>query len=364
MGNSTNDIALKTAARYCARLAAADCSAEDREDCERWLRSDPAHELAFCHVSDVSLRIERAASSDRRLQELADRAFAGQVPSNEIAEELLANRVRAVRTHEQVNHSSFRVFRTPIALAAGVLLATVAVWMALTNPAMDLSGTSAHAQQFNAPEKTAQQIELNDGSSVYLDAGAAISVELTPSERRITILSGRALFEVAHDSRRPFVVSANNTRTVALGTQFEVERHEAQTTITLIEGSVAVSGRSDVPGADTAAWTEQLTPGKQLRVGDAATERVSYDVDTGSVISWSRGWLVFQGTRLDEAIAEINRYAEKKITLAEGSLGEMTIAGSFLAGESESIANAIAEMLPLRVVDAGSREIILFKRYN
>jgi transmembrane sensor len=344
MDNSNNDTSLGIAARYCARLSAADCSENDRESCERWIRSDPANARAFRDVASLSFQMEHAAARDAKFQYLAARAFAA---------------------HGDRKYGP--TLQRRAALAAGVLLATLTVLVSASHRADEADGTSATAQVLSAPETMARQVTLKDGSVVYIDAGSSISVDLASRERRVSVLSGRALFEVARDTSRPFIVTANNTETVALGTQFEVEKHDSETTITLVEGLVSVSEVSNNAGASNraaAAWSERLTPGKRLSVASGSAERVRSEVETDEVISWTRGWLVFQGTRLDEAVHEINRYSNKKITLAEGSLGEMTIAGSFLAGESESIVKAIAEVLPLRVVDAGSREFILFKRYE
>ncbi|SOF01372.1 FecR family protein [Burkholderia sp. OK233] len=66
-------------------------------------------------------------------------------------------------------------------------------------------------------------VGLADGSSVVLDAQSAIAVDLTPVARNIRLLRGRALFEVAHDPARPFVVRTDNAEATALGTRFTVE---------------------------------------------------------------------------------------------------------------------------------------------
>jgi transmembrane sensor len=128
-----------------------------------------------------------------------------------------------------------------------------------------------------------------------------------------------------------------------------------------LEGSVAVSGPAKSGGK--APWRERLTPGEQLRVANGAAP-VRDAVDASNVVSWSRGWLVFRGTPLGEAIAQINRYSAKQVMLADDSLAEFRVAGSFIAGDSESIVSALAEVLPIRVVDGGSREVLLFRRYD
>jgi len=335
MENSKDEFALGEAAQWCVRLSAPDCSDAERRACARWRQASAANEAAYLQVQRTSTQVEHAVAMDDRLQMLAE---------------------RAMRKSSGERRSRENRYRLPLALAAGALLATMSVWIAMTWQQGDVD-SAAVALIFAAPEKSARQVVLADGSVAHIDAGSEIAVSLREHERRVEVVSGRALFEVAHDKARPFIVSANGTHTVALGTQFEVSRNDRQTVVTLLEGSVAVSGEE--------GWRERLIPGEQLRVTTGKSgEHVRYTVDAQTATSWSRGWLVFRGTPFAEALREINRYSDKQVRLADPSLAKLEVAGSFIAGDSQSIVSAIAEILPIRVVDGGSHEIILFKRYE
>ena len=87
-------------------------------------------------------------------------------------------------------------------------------------------------------------------------------------------------------------------------------------------------------------------------------------VDTYMATSWSRGRLVFRGTPLAEALEEVNRYSTRKLRLADPSLASLPVGGNFIAGDSELIVSAFAAALPLRSVDGGGGEILLFRRYE
>ncbi len=73
-------------------------------------------------------------------------------------------------------------------------------------------------------EQTRRDVTLADGSVVHLDVDSEINVSFSSGHRDITLVNGRALFEVAHDASRPFVVSAGQSHTTALGTHFQVQR--------------------------------------------------------------------------------------------------------------------------------------------
>jgi transmembrane sensor len=179
---------------------------------------------------------------------------------------------------------------------------------------------------------------------------------MTPRRRQITLESGRAMFDVAHDRNRPFSVAAATSRTTALGTRFQVQLQDESVVVTLAQGSVAVDNEGS-----TQVWQEQLHPGEQLEIDVASADRAKHAVDPSVVMSWTRGRLLFRGTRLEDAIEEVNRYSAKKVRLGDRDL---RVGGSFIAGDSEPVVAALAAVLPLRVVDGGDKEIILFRRYD
>jgi transmembrane sensor len=59
-------------------------------------------------------------------------------------------------------------------------------------------------------------IALSDGSSVEINSRSKIRVRYSAHERAVELLEGQALFQVAGDHTRPFIVSAGGTRVRAL----------------------------------------------------------------------------------------------------------------------------------------------------
>jgi transmembrane sensor len=327
---------LQAAAYWYARLAAPDCSAQERAEFEHWLASDARHAQAFASVERMDATVTRLAPN-ARLAALADAAFADSATRNR------GTRIRP------------RWIAVPLSLAAAVLVFIGAVRLL---PELEMRNTPSVSYQTSAGETRA--LTLSDGSTVRLDVASAIEVQMYKDERRITLTSGRAYFTVAHDVSRPFAVTANGVRTVALGTQFEVQQDKNQVIVTLAEGSVLVSDA----GAVVPAWEEKLMPGDQLRVTDGAEASQRRTVNPEHVASWMQGRHVFEHTPLAEAIEEINRYSERKIRLGDPSLAELPIGGNFVAGNGELIASSIAAALPITLVEAGPDEIILFRRYD
>jgi transmembrane sensor len=319
------------AAQWFARLHAPDCTGRDRAEFEAWLRADTRHWRAYAEAERVARRFDQLIEADEALSAMAaDALHAGAEP---------APRPR---------------WRLPAAIAASVVVTMFALRLA------DPFEQPATAEQRYANTTDRQYVvTLADDSVVHLDVGSELVVDLAGRERRLSLERGRALFEVAHDSARPFVVTAGGTRTTALGTVFQVERDAERVVVVLTEGSVAVT-----PAKDRYAWREMLVPGEQISLANERAAPVRHTVDGTVKTSWSRGRLVFRGTPLAEAIEEINRYSGRKLRLADASLADLHVGGTFFAGDSALVASAFAAALPIRTVDGAGGEILLFRRYD
>jgi transmembrane sensor len=341
MGITRNEQVLDRAAYWHARLGAPDCTDGERAEFERWWLASPAHARAYSVAEALSAEVSCAAEPGSRLERMADEAFAmGRETSLAKVVPLQARKPR-------------RRWLVPAALAASVVIAAVTVRLAA-----DFKDAAAVPAVVYSTEAERRDVSLSDGSVVSLDVASEISVRITETERQIVLVEGRAVFDVAHDAMRPFVVSAAGSRTTALGTRFQVQRDGQSVVVTLAEGKVAVTGRTD-----STAWQETLVPGEEISIDpEAGAMPRKRAVDAGMSTAWTRGRLVFLGTPLDEAIAEVNRYSDRKVRLGDPDLARLAVAGNFIAGDSEAAVSAFAAMLPIRAVDGGS-EIILFRRY-
>jgi len=340
-----NERTLQEAAGWHARLHSADCTEEDRLAFEQWRRSDVAHARAYEIAERTSSQLDSLVL-DPRLQALA------LLAREEIAAE---NTTQNMRSSRETRWGGRRLRWTiPAALAASVAVAML-VFRFLPDALDDGSATMV----YESPKDRTRSVTLSDGSTVQLDIGTRLTVQMSPERRRITLLAGRAMFEVAHDRSRPFSVAAADSRTTALGTRFQVELDPAQVIVTLAQGSVAIDDES--VGQE---WHEQLKPGEQLSVDMKTAMLTKTTVDPSVVTSWTRGRHLFRSTPLHEAVDEVNRYAQKKIRIGDPSLADLPVGGNFIAGDSELIVAAFAAVLPLSVVNDGNKEIILFRRHE
>jgi transmembrane sensor len=344
MESMNHERTLQEAARWHARLQAADCTQEDRDAANAWLAQAPEHRSAYELAERVAASVS-AMADDERIRAMADEAFAAyQAPASATPSANIPDRGRG--------------WRLATGLAASIAIAMLVIWRISPEIVAERSQTVVY-------ETAAQErsiATLADGSRVQLDVGTRLRVRMSSDRREIELLSGRALFEVAHDANRPFTVGAAGTRTTALGTKFQVHRNDDQVVVTLTEGSVAVDLTKQ--GSISPGWKEYLNPGEQLSIDAATDRRERQRVDVHMVTSWTQGRHIFRGTPLHAAIEEVNRYATRKVRLGDPSLNDLPVSGNFIVGDSEVVVNAFAALLPLRVVDAGPREIILFRDHG
>jgi transmembrane sensor len=350
MGPETtmDDRIVAEAARWHARLVADDCTDVDRAQFECWRASSRRHADAYQAAEALSAQLAHWARLDDRLRSMADDALAMGIEDER--QRIPHDEDLAVRT---TLPSRARRWMVPAAMAAGIVVALAGVLL------FGHVTRSAPPVTYASSRQTQRDVTLADGSMVHLDVDSEIRVSFSEGQRQIVLVDGRALFEVAHDATRPFVVSAGASHTTALGTHFQVQREGQEVLVTLAEGSVAVT--SD---AEQSRWRESLAPGEQISLTVDGQARVKRAVDAQVVTSWSRGRLVFRGTPLGEALKEVNRYGSRKVRLGDPDLADLPVGGNFIAGETDLIVSAFAAVLPLRVSEGSAGEILLFRRYK
>lgn len=329
---SDNDRLAARAAGWYARLNAPDCSAEERQAFQDWCSSDEAHRRAFDAASRAADVVGSALRRDPRLRAML--AEAERVP-----EPVAGRGARRLR---------FAAAAAVVALALAFFGSRGSFAPAPAPPA------TARYENAQMREST---VQLADGSTLHLDAGAVVTAELGRDARRLSLLKGRAYFEVAHDASRPFSVEAAGTRTVALGTRFEVRLESTGAVVTLVEGSVAVTPVR--PGDE---WRRTLAPGQQLVVDQDHPQGRLAHVDASQVTAWSQGRLVFDGKPLADVLEEVNRYSAIKVVLGDERLAATPIGGTFAAGgDAGAFVQALSAILPVRSEPSGD-EIVLFQR--
>jgi transmembrane sensor len=196
---------------------------------------------------------------------------------------------------------------------------------------------------------------LTDGSYVTLDTRSKVSVQFEPEIRLVRLEAGEALFEVAKDSTRPFVVQAGNVRVRAIGTAFVVRRRsDDDVEVTVTKGIVTVWRAATNPEPSTrlvAGARAVITP---LKI-DAPVELS--EADLARAVAWKTGIIDLNGQTLGEAAAEFNRY-NRQIVVISPALAGYKVVGRFQATDPQAFVSAAAAMLNARLRTDGGQLIL------
>ena len=226
-------------------------------------------------------------------------------------------------------------------MTGGALAASLGV------AALVLSGRVGRDRTFTTAKGELRSAPLEDGSRVWLDTDSAVRVHYTPARRTVTLLRGEALFDVAKDASRPFVVTARGLEVRAVGTSFAVSCFAGPgLEVRVREGEVDVQGTA--PAAPEAT---RLIPGCWAVASPAGEVAVNH-IGVPAVLralAWRNGKLDFDRVSLSEAAGAFARYSGDRIVIDDMSLAGRAVSGQFAATDPEGFARAVAGQMRLTV---------------
>lgn len=154
---------------------------------------------------------------------------------------------------------------------------------------------------FNTPKGTSSHLILSDGTHVWLNSGSKITYPIKFGQIRKVSIEGEAYFDVAHNSERPFIVSANNTEISVLGTEFNVATNlkPGQVFTTLVEGVVEIN---------TPESSLKLKPGTQAISNVSSGSISSSFVDVNEAIAWKAGYFSFNDESIYAVLNKISKW--------------------------------------------------------
>jgi transmembrane sensor len=180
----------------------------------------------------------------------------------------------------------------------------------------------------------------------------------------VRLLAGQAMFYVAKDQHRPFVVTAGDQRVTAVGTAFDVNiAQPGRTAVTLVEGRVIITPTSAVHLRDGAPSLprQSVSAGERFVAYSNGNSQVTQE-NANLFTGWQRGQVIFRSESLTDAVTEMNRYSALRISIADDSIGNIRISGVFTTHDSDDFIAAIVALHPIeaRMVSPGS--VVLHRR--
>lgn len=178
----------------------------------------------------------------------------------------------------------------------------------------------------STPRGGTYQVVLPDGSKVWLNASSTLSfpASFEKAESRRVELVGEAYFEItklnslASKAHVPFVVVSKGQEVEVLGTHFDVNCYEDESTVrtTLLEGSVKVS---------SAAHKSALLKPNQQSVLSTSNLTVK-EIDADEVASWKDGYFRFNDESLVSIMQKVSRWYDVNVIYTDDQLKTETYA--------------------------------------
>ena len=321
------------AAAWVARFDAGDVSAKDQAAFQVWLNSSALHRQAiseygnFWSEFDQLRQLTAAIGAEREVGAQAKRSAAlwgAKVWLPACAAAVLVMVAASSVLRQEIPDR-------PLALQPQPARPSLAA-----RP----SGLQSYATAVGAQKK----FTLADGSVVALNTNSRIDVELLGNRRDVHLVHGEAYFEVVHDKTRPFTVYANRYVVRDIGTAFAVHLLEkGLLNVRVTKGSVEISASAtEGPVSDKAKSLGVLEAGRDVVFGQKIERsEVMSDAELGRKLAWRQGQLIYSGQPLADVLADISRYSDIEIELADPALRDLPVGGAFSVTQTEAIFAAL-----------------------
>jgi transmembrane sensor len=319
------------------RLSAPTVGPTDQQQFKAWCESDPRHQQAYQQVATLW-------GSDAFSQ-----ALQAHTPQG-----------RQRRTPQDRPAPAPKPRRWAIRWAPPLLAASLAGFLVAAQ-ACGLSPGQALTKQwqdaladYSTGTNQSQTVTLADGSKITLAAQTALDVTQGPQGTAITLLHGKALFDVHPVAPgQQFTVATDHAQVRVIGTAFTVE--------TAPEGSevAVVHGRVEVKATKASAQT-LLGKGQ----GAAATDQgrltaLPYPEDA---LAWTEGRLQFHGQTLGQVAQALDAHYPGLIVIPDHALRSEKVSGSYRLDDPQGVLTALAEIVGAQVTPLPGK--ILFVRYQ
>ena len=252
----------------------------------------------------------------------------------------------ALMSTERADAAADGVRAPPRATRRGWLAGAGAVAASLAIAGVYLSSTRPVSHATRKGET--KVITLEDGSAITLNTNTRLQVRYSEDRRQIDLLEGEALFEVAQDHDRPFVVSVRNANVRAVGTSFTVSNISSAPVEVLVREGVVDVTRADQPQQGAARVTANSRAILARDTGAVAVAHVD-EIELGSDLAWTDGRIIFRGETLAAAAAQFGRYSDIGIVVVDPELGAEKVAGVFNATDPVGFAKSVALSLDAKV---------------
>jgi transmembrane sensor len=321
--SATSSSLVDDALAWLVKLHSGQASDEDRQACEAWRTSSPAHNHAYVEAEALWRDIGQMRSENS--------AFVSASPP-------------VIRSFKKVSAR-----KTGWAIAASLFLMAC-----LFSSDHLVEWFTAATADYHTAVGQQRVVRLADGSRMHLNTDTAVNVSFTDQGRDIRLLKGEAAFTVEPDVNRPFTVQSGEVQTRAIGTSFVVHFHHKIVTVTVTEHAVQVSTI-----AGDASTTRVVREGEQVFYTVEKGISSARSIDRLHETAWQRGKLIFEAKPLAEVVTELNRYRPGRIMIMNPALRPLKVTGLFDVADTDAALRMIQHTIPIHETTLTSYVVLL-----
>lgn len=278
---------------------------DEQSSLRTWLASDPIHREMYTDIQSV-WTVTDAYTPDIDIDLASDYA--------KVQEKIDSTTIIKVPT------KTFSL-RTVVGIAASLLL-IAGFFMG--------KGLLGGPQEQIVAVSDNQRVELPDGSLVKLRKGSRLSYKTDWSQKRNVELSGSAYFDVASDTKKPFIIKGEGSEVTVLGTRFLYESIEGSGYVDMMEGKVQLRVGNE---------SKILTPGN-----NSSALYSQGKIEAGSHVDPDVSWYIHEFEYRDEPLSivveELGAWYDRSIILSE-ELKKCTYSGRL---DKEDIGKALTAL--------------------
>jgi transmembrane sensor len=298
------------AAEWMLRLHEGELSEAQRLAFEAWKQQGPHYAAAAARMEEVITRMQALRGNKLPARSALSAAFAHH------------------KAHRRKNAVRALLLACSLAIPAAALL------------------VSPYPQQWMADVRNGpgqwQTVQLADGSTLILNGISAANLQFDAKQRRIELLQGEILVEVAHDPARPFIVQTAQGTLRALGTRFVVKREGDVTVLSMLHSRVAARSANAQQTLEVGAGSRALVSADSVRLAGS--------IDPASINdAWRRHQLVVENRPLPEVLDEIARHRAGRLQFNRAALQNLRVSAVIPLDDSDHALRLLAQNLPIRV---------------
>lgn len=299
------------AAEWMIRLHEGPLNEAERQAFERWKQQGPQHAASARRMEEVIARMQALRGQKAPARAALGAAFAP--------------------TKKPTRHKSYV---RALALACCLAL-PAATLLSSPYPARWLADVRSGPAQWKT-------VHLPDDSTVTFNGTSAANLHFDSHERRVELLQGEILLDVAHDGARPFLVQTEQGTLRALGTRFVVKREGEVTVLTMLQSRVAAQSANG-------QQTVEVDAGSRALITTDAV-RLTGTVDPASISdAWRRHQLVVDNRPLPEVLDEIARHRSGYLQFDREALAKLNVSVVLPLDDSDHALQLLAQTLPINL---------------